>query len=241
MFTFLYGLQVGDPTGLNVFYRGEGFLLRGGLGVGGVVSYLNMQGWMGVSFVKPVGNLKTFVGVEGVMGFRIGKGMGVGIRIPIGGFFRGDPKSPLMLGADVSPGLVVVSASQAHPSLSVSLHIVHSPPEEKGTVEEVVERRVPVSGEGTKENVVNVERKKRPTTAKKTTRRTGSTDKSPPKQREQKVDEEAADREYKRGLQAYAEGDLERALKHFEAALRYNPKHEKARRALERVRNQLGK
>ncbi|RLD18518.1 MAG: hypothetical protein DRI36_01195 [Caldiserica bacterium] len=54
------------------------------------------------------------------------------------------------------------------------------------------------------------------------------------------IDPEAAQRHYTQGLVAYAQGRLREAIREWDLALRLNPKHEKARLALQKAKKELG-
>ncbi|MFH1368869.1 MAG: hypothetical protein ABII64_07065 [Elusimicrobiota bacterium] len=58
-------------------------------------------------------------------------------------------------------------------------------------------------------------------------------------EREKEIDFKAADKKYDQGLILYAQGKLSIAAKMWEIALRFNPAHEKAKQALEKVRQEL--
>jgi len=62
---------------------------------------------------------------------------------------------------------------------------------------------------------------------------------SPPPPPEPEVDTAGAERKYNEGLVHYAQGRLSDAIKSWEVALRLNPGHEKARRALDKTKMEL--
>jgi len=235
---------LGDPVGGGIkysfYYDSLSLSFRGGVGIGGFLSYLNLPVMGDVVLNVPVREgVAVYMGGGVLTGFRLFGGFdaGIGVRIILGAEFTATDK--LGLGFEFDPLVVKSFFGKAHPGVSFGIRVAYYPdrsPEgrEKVTLTETGNDVEGENGEDTqkgRKHISGGDRKNLQTQPSKPQKGTTS---------QQTIDEAAADREYKLGLQAYASGDLEKAKLHFQAALRYNPNHEKARMALDKVKRQLG-
>lgn len=230
---------LGDPIGGGVryYFAYDSLTLsfRGGAGIGGFLSYLNLHIMGDVALTAPItGNVAAYMGGGALTGLRVfgGTDVGLGIRIFIGAELRATEN--LSLGFEFAPLVVKSFGGKSHPGISFGLKAIYYPTPLK-TEEPTSEKVETVSKPAPRPAETTVRGKER---RKKEVSKGESKAQPPTKGRT--VDKEAADREYKLGLQAYANGDLQKAKLHFEAALRYDPNHERARMALEKVKRQLG-
>lgn len=227
---------LGDPIGggIRYYFTYDDLTLnfRGGTGIGGTFSYLNLHLMGDVAITVPVAEeVSVYMGGGVLTGVRVigGGDVGLGVKVLLGAEMRATDK--LSLGFEFAPLVVRSFGGRSHPALSFGLRAIYFPePPER---EVVVKREVPEKAEVSPNPPVERERREGVETRKgENGTRTSSERRA--------VDREAAEREYKLGLQAYANGDLREAKLHFEAALRYDPNHERARMALEKVKRQLG-
>lgn len=226
---------LGDPIGGGVryYFAYDSLTLsfRGGAGIGGFLSYLNLHIMGDVALTAPItGNVAAYMGGGALTGLKVfGKtDVGLGIRIFIGAELRATEN--LSLGFEFAPLVVKSFGGKSHPGISFGLKAIYYPTPRKPEVSP--SEKVETVSKPAETTVRGKERRKKEVGK-------GESRAQPPT-KGRTVDKEAADREYKLGLQAYANGDLQKAKLHFEAALRYDPNHERARMALEKVKRQLG-
>ncbi len=233
---------LGDPIGggirYNFYYDSLSLTFRGSIGIGGFLSYLNLPVMGDVVLNVPVREeIKVYMGGGALTGFRVFGGFdaGIGMRVLLGAEFTATDR--LGLGFEFAPLVVKSFSGKAHPGVAFGIRAVYYPEGRYTAKEQKVVAVSEDDGEPSSSGEV-VEEKKPPSQIKDTSStKTENRKETTPTRR---VDTAAAEREYKLGLQAYAQGDLQKAKLHFQAALRYNPNHKKARMALEKVKRQLG-
>jgi len=234
-----YEVFVGDPIGPALRYSrdvmGQRVVLRGALGVGGVVSYLNLHIIGDALFEVPIaGGADVLVGLGGLTGLRFQNlNAGVGLRMNMG--MNLNLTESVALGFLFSPLVVKAFDGRAYPGVSLGFSLLYSP-KAKEEAPEPKSHDV-AGGETSLKNVKGDGKVERP---RRTSTSTAKEKVQEEEKSERRVDRKAAEREYKLGLQAYANGNLRKAKYHFEAALRYDPSYDKARIALEKVKRQLG-
>jgi len=224
-----YEVSVGDPLSGSLRFYGAldtlPVVFRAGVGVGGLFTYLNLHLLADALYFLPVSSeASVYVGLGFDAGVRFVDefDIGSGVRLILGA--EVSPLDRILLGFEFAP-LVIRSLDGGHPGISFGLKGTYFP--KKKFNEERVE-----NGRSKRVRARTIKRSSTSSKSKSTSRTSSSAT---------SVDLAAAEREYKLGLQAYANGDLHRAEKHFMAALRYNPQHDRARIALEKIRRQLGK
>ncbi len=229
---------LGDPIGGGVryylTYDNLTLSFRGGAGVGGMFSYLNLHLIGDATLNVPITEeVSAYMGGGMLTGVRVFGGMdvGLGIKIMLGAEMK--VTDDVSLGFEFAPLVVKSFGGKSHPGISFGLRAVYYPelPKDERVVAEEGPGKVEVApnppaeeGEEKRKEVSKEEQRGKAPTY--TERRT--------------VNRKAAEEEYKRGLQAYANGDLYKAKEHFEKALKYDPTYERARMALEKVKRQLG-
>ncbi len=236
---------LGDPIGGGVrysfYYDSLSLAFRGGVGIGGFLSYLNLPVMGDVVLNVPVREeIKVYMGGGVLTGFRFFGGFdaGIGLRVLLGSEFTATDK--LGLGFEFAPLVVKSFSGKAHPGVAFGIRAVYYPEGRHEGGENVTLTGTGDEMESAKSTGTDQRGRKDVSRGNGKSIKTRSSESQKGTTSRQPIDEAAADREYKLGLQAYASGDLQKAKLHFQAALRYNPNHEKARMALEKVKRQLG-
>ncbi len=234
---------LGDPVGAAVRYRFNydslSLLVRGGAGIGGIFSYLNVALLGDALITVPIQKgVSVYMGGGLLTGTRLFGGLdaGIGVRVILGGDMR--ITDQVALGFEFAPLVVKSFVGKAHPGISFGLRGIYYPSAQRG--DEESKEVVRTEEEGTRKAEARATSKRKAKKPKTVKRVTSTQEEKKSSESRTVIDHKRAEEEYKKGLQAYADGNLRKAKLHFEAALRYDPSYEKARIALEKVKRQLG-
>ena len=220
-------------------YDSLSLLVRGGAGIGGIFSYLNVALLGDALITVPIQKgVSVYMGGGLLTGTRLFGGLdaGIGVRVILGGDMR--ITDHVALGFEFAPLVVKSFVGKAHPGISFGLRGIYYPSAQRGDEGNKEKEVVRTEEQGTRKaeaRAVAKRKAKKPKTVKRATQEEKKSSEG-----KTVIDRKRAEEEYRKGLQAYADGNLRKAKLHFEAALRYDPSYEKARIALEKVKRQLG-